>query len=77
MVKKYGRFPEPLAKTYTRGILLGLKYLHELGVIHRDIKPDNILIARDGGVKLAGFGVSKQRGAEEVSVLAGTPYYSM
>jgi serine/threonine protein kinase len=55
MVKKYGFFPEPLVRTYTERVLVGLDYLHDQGVIHRDIKPDNILITKSGDVKLAGW----------------------
>jgi len=81
MVKKYGRFPEPLARAYIRKVLDGLVYLHQQGVIHRDIKPDNILITKDGNVKLADFGVStklsslKSNQVEDNTVPAGTPYY--
>ncbi|VAI26754.1 unnamed protein product [Triticum turgidum subsp. durum] len=40
-------------------VVLALEYLHSLNVIHRDLKPDNLLISRDGHLKLTDFGLSK------------------
>ena len=51
VVKKFGRFPEPLVATYARQVLEGLEHLHAHGVCHRDIKGANVLIAREGEVK--------------------------
>lgn len=55
-------------------VLQGLLYLHEQGVIHRDIKGANILTTKEGLVKLADFGVATKSNVSESSVV-GTPYW--
>lgn len=77
VVKKMGVFPESLVVLYTQQVLEGLVYLHEQGVIHRDIKGANILTNKDGVVKLADFGVATKlaEGEKNLSVV-GTPYWS-
>ncbi|KAI9883943.1 MAG: hypothetical protein M1823_004287 [Watsoniomyces obsoletus] len=73
--KNFGKFPENLVGLYMSQVLQGLLYLHDQGVIHRDIKGANILTTKDGMVKLADFGVAtKATGLHESSVV-GTPYW--
>lgn len=73
--KNFGKFPENLVALYMSQVLHGLLYLHEQGVIHRDIKGANILTTKEGLVKLADFGVAtKQSGLDQSSVV-GTPYW--
>lgn len=60
LLKKYGAFEEVLVKKFVRQILMGLQYLHERGVIHRDIKGANILVDNKAGVKISDFGISKK-----------------
>jgi serine/threonine protein kinase len=74
MCKTFGKFPETLVALYLSQVLQGLLYLHEQGVIHRDIKGANILVMRDGLVKLADFGVATKGNVGESSVV-GTPYW--
>lgn len=59
-LKSYGKFDEPLVKFITRQVLEGLKYLHSNGILHRDLKADNLLIEIDGTCKISDFGISKR-----------------
>ena len=52
-------FIEEHAKLYCAELVLGIEAIHNLKAIHRDIKPDNVLIDRDGHVKLSDFGLSR------------------
>lgn len=75
--KNYGKFPENLVGVYMTQVLEGLIYLHNQGVIHRDIKGANILTTKDGKVKLADFGVSTSTFAasSKEAQVVGTPYW--
>ena len=73
------KIPIAQAWSYLRQILSGLSRLHEAGIVHRDVKPFNIMISDTGNLKIVDFGLSKRRG--EVPILPGqgmaigTPFY--
>lgn len=60
VVARGGPIGEVKARRYTRDILAGLWYMHERGIIHRDIKGANCLVANGDQVKLADFGTAAQ-----------------
>lgn len=59
MVKKHGAMPVPRAANYARQTALGLQYAFDNGLIHRDIKPGNILVDREGTAKLLDMGLAR------------------
>ncbi|KRZ95713.1 Rho-associated protein kinase [Trichinella sp. T8] len=70
--------PEKWAKFYTAEVVLGLDAIHSMGYIHRDVKPDNMLISASGHVKLADFGTCVKMdsdGLVRCSTAVGTPDY--
>ncbi len=58
VLQERGRLPEDIARFYMAELVLALCYLHEHGIIHRDIKPDNMLLDEGGHLKLTDFGLA-------------------
>ncbi|KAF9137578.1 hypothetical protein BGX30_010114 [Mortierella sp. GBA39] len=58
--RRWSKIPRKEIRDLIRGICYGLKWLHSKGVVHRDIKPDNILLSESGGVLVADLGVASQ-----------------
>jgi hypothetical protein len=74
------RLSETVAKNYVSQILTALARLHERGVVHRDLKCDNLLLTLGGTVKLADFGTARNVGLgtmanKAAQSLVGTPYF--
>lgn len=74
LLRTFGSFQEPLVGRYTRQILAGLEYLHFHNVVHRDIKCANILVTRNGVVKLSDFGSAKRICSYEQSMIGTIAY---
>uniref|UniRef100_A0A1A7YPC9 calcium/calmodulin-dependent protein kinase n=1 Tax=Iconisemion striatum TaxID=60296 RepID=A0A1A7YPC9_9TELE len=70
-------FSEDQARFYFRDLLRGIEYLHYQRIIHRDVKPSNLLVGEDGHIKIADFGVSNQfEGADALlTSTVGTPAF--
>ena len=59
-LRKDGRFSKDITLFYVSEILLAIQHLHNKDIIYRDLKPENLLIDKDGHVKIADFGFAKK-----------------
>jgi serine/threonine-protein kinase len=70
-----GPIPPPQVFAVMHGVLLALDYAHKQGVVHRDMKPENVLISDEGTVKVADFGIARlidEPGAASTATKTGT-----
>lgn len=76
MVQEFGGLTEEEAKHYFRQIIEALSFIHKMGVAHRDLKLENILITADDDIKLNDFGLCKQaNGDDPMMTVCGTLVY--
>ncbi|KOV97028.1 serine/threonine protein kinase [Streptomyces sp. NRRL B-1140] len=73
LLRREGPLAPEAALVVLKGSLLGLADAHHLGVVHRDYKPENVLVAPDGSSKLVDFGIAVDAGTS--AGVAGTPSY--
>eukprot|EP00746_Dinoflagellata_sp_MGD_P160927 gnl/MRDRNA2_/MRDRNA2_87896_c0_seq1.p1 gnl/MRDRNA2_/MRDRNA2_87896_c0~~gnl/MRDRNA2_/MRDRNA2_87896_c0_seq1.p1 ORF type:complete len:342 (+),score=57.34 gnl/MRDRNA2_/MRDRNA2_87896_c0_seq1:162-1187(+) len=76
-LSRAGRFSEWRCRFYASELLLAIGHLHEVDIIYRDLKPENVLIDTDGHVKLTDFGLSKEGITDSILAqsMCGTPEY--
>lgn len=75
LINRGGRISEKVLGKIAEAVLRGLSYLHERKIIHRDIKPQNILLNDKGQVKLCDFGVSGEAVNSLATTFTGTSFY--
>ena len=77
LIRGRGPCPIPVAIAYTRQILSGLRYAHRNGVVHRDIKPHNVIVDPEGVVKVTDFGIARAGASQmtEEGAIIGTAQY--
>lgn len=83
IINRFGPLPEIIFCKYTKQILQGISYLHDNGVVHRDIKGNNVMLMSNGIIKLIDFGCAKRLAcvsltdaySEPLKSVHGTPYW--
>jgi [calcium/calmodulin-dependent protein kinase] kinase len=78
MDEKADPYDDEICRCWFRDLILGIEYLHAQGVVHRDIKPDNLLLTEDDVLKISDFGVSEmfeKKSEMKTAKSAGSPAF--
>lgn len=76
LLEEFVFFSNDFSRFYIAEIVLALEYLHQLHIVHRDIKPDNVLIDANGHLKLSDFGLSEFGVSQKISKNTGSFSYN-
>lgn len=74
LLRREGRFANDVALFFGAEIVLAFEYLHSMDIAYRDLKPENLLVDKDGHVKITDFGFAKTV-KDKTYTLCGTPEY--
>lgn len=72
---KFGKMSEDLGRYFMCQLLDTLEYIHRKGIVHLDLKLENVLLTKDAQLKLIDFGFSNGRNVENITSYLGTPSY--
>src|SRR5512143_3088624 len=78
IIQLEGKLPQARAISILRQIALGTEAAHKLGIIHRDLKSQNVMVEESGAVAILDFGLARGKTTEQLtldSVMVGTPHY--
>jgi eukaryotic-like serine/threonine-protein kinase len=79
LVQRTGRLPVRRALELALGVADGLAFAHQHGLVHRDVKPQNVLLSREGEVKVTDFGIARslhvEHGVTQTGTVLGTGEY--
>ena len=78
IIQAEGRLKQARAISILRQIALGSEAAHRLGIIHRDLKSQNVMVEDSGAVAILDFGLARGKTTEQLtldSVMVGTPHY--
>lgn len=75
ILRKEKLFPNDVALFYATEVIAAIAYLHQKGIVYRDMKPENILLGLDGHVKLSDMGFAKKIDDGKTFSVCGTPEY--
>jgi serine/threonine-protein kinase len=73
LLKSVHPLPEPDAAKIASRICEALEYMHSKGVVHRDLKPQNIMLCNDGTIRIMDFGIARAQGARRLTFVGFTP----